>query len=408
VVKGKNNPSKSYGPIHDAKWDLLKRGYLRYQDVFPLGELQVSKSCNRTLRSLFQNRFSFLFVDEMQDSDEDQIKIIDSIFHQDSEIIIQRIGDPNQAIYHNSDQCRGCWSPRNPMYFSDSRRYGKTIAHVLSTVRLYDYLTLQPYQSRDSLPIHLITYVDGEEQTVLRAFSYLIQEFSLPSDGIYKALGWVGRDSTSNDKLCIPTYYPDFDKSHKVQNKYFSNLISYAAYAIQIAKAEGAKRFLDIVLQGCARALDDAEIIDKISDRKYSPTALNNFWKHNNETSYYEFRRGIAELFRRVLDSDTSPSELRDRIKSDLQIIWPLKDKISDFLNSDLTEAASLAGDGNAKIKNQFVADNDIIIYVGTVHSAKGETHTATLYLDTGYQTTTDSGSPPITRCFSQEPLTSS
>jgi DNA helicase II / ATP-dependent DNA helicase PcrA len=124
VVKGKN-PSKSYGPIHSAKYDLLKRGYLRYQDVFPLGDLYISN--NKNISSLFRSRFLFLFVDEMQDSDESQIKILDSVFPPSTEIIIQRIGDPNQAIYHDIDVDKDFWSPRNPLQFSDSRRYGKTI-----------------------------------------------------------------------------------------------------------------------------------------------------------------------------------------------------------------------------------------------------------------------------------------
>ena len=41
VVKGSKNPSKSYGSIHNAKYNLLKSGYLRYQDVFPLGEFHT-------------------------------------------------------------------------------------------------------------------------------------------------------------------------------------------------------------------------------------------------------------------------------------------------------------------------------------------------------------------------------
>jgi hypothetical protein len=66
VVKGSKNPSESYGPIHNAKYNLLKSGYLRYHDVFPLGELHISN--NKNISTLFENRFLFLFVDEMQDS----------------------------------------------------------------------------------------------------------------------------------------------------------------------------------------------------------------------------------------------------------------------------------------------------------------------------------------------------
>ena len=40
---------------------------------------------------------------------------------------------------------------------------------------------------------------------------------------------------------------------------------------------------------------------------------------------------------------------------------------------------------------DKLFRDGDITIEVGTVHSAKGETHTATLYLETYYKKKTDS-----------------
>ena len=39
VVKGSKKPSESYGPIHNAKYSLLRSGCLRYQDVFPSGQI---------------------------------------------------------------------------------------------------------------------------------------------------------------------------------------------------------------------------------------------------------------------------------------------------------------------------------------------------------------------------------
>ena len=43
-------------------------------------------------------------------------------------------------------------------------------------------------------------------------------------------------------------------------------------------------------------------------------------------------------------------------------------------------------GDSTSQIGNQFVANNGTVLEVGTVHSVKGETHFATLYLETNYQ----------------------
>jgi len=390
VVKGKKKPSESYGPIHSAKYGLLKRGYLRYQDVFSLGELHVSN--NKDISAPFQNRFSFLFIDEMQDSDESQIKILDSVFRKDSEIIIQRIGDPNQAIYHDIDRDKDFWLPRNPLHFSDSRRYGETITHLLSAVRLYDDVTLQPCGSTASHPTYLITYQEGEEQAVIQAFSRLIEKLSdaLPSSGIYNAIGWIGKDRTSDGKLCIPTYFPHFDKSYRAQINQFSNLISYAAYAVQMADTEGAKRFLEIILQGITRALDVAGIRDETSGRSYTPVSLDYFWKREHEKSCYQFREQMAEYFLQACDSGVASAVLRNQIISAMQHVWPINDKATTFLNEDSINVALEGGNGTSHMKNQFVDDNGIVIHIGTVHSVKGETHTATIYLETYYQKATD------------------
>lgn len=390
VVKGKKKPSKSYGPIHSAKYGLLERGYLRYKDIFSLGELHVSN--NKDISFPFQKRFAFLFIDEMQDSDESQIKILESVFRQDSEMIIQRIGDPNQAIYHDDSDYDRYWTPRNPLNFSDSRRYGATITHLLSAVRLYDDVTLQPCESIASHPTYLITYQEGEEEDAIRAFSRLCETLSdaLPSSGIYKAIGWIGKDRTSDGKLCIPTYFSHFDKSHKAQSNQFSNLISYAAHAVQIADTEGAKRFIEIILQGITRALDVAVIRDETSGRSYTPATLDHFWKREHEKSFSQFREHMAEYFLQACDSDVTSAALRNQIISAIQHVWPINDKAITFFNEDSINLELEVGNGASHTKNQFVADNGIVIHIGTVHSVKGETHTATLYLETYYQKATD------------------
>jgi len=393
VVKGSINPSESYWPIHNAKFNLLESGYLRYQDVFSLGSRYILN--NKEIGSLFQNRFLFLFVDEMQDSDADQITILDSVFHPDSEIIIQRIGDPNQAIYHNvDDTSNDLWSLRNPLHFSDSRRYGKTITHLLETVRLYDNVTLQPCDLKESQPTYLITYQDGEEQMVIQAFSHLIDELSneLPNCGKYKAIGWIGKDRTTEGKLCIPAYFPNFDSSLRAPSNYFPNMISYVAYAVQIANTEGAKGFHEIILQGIIRALDLAGIRDEASKRCFTPSILDKFWKHEHERSYREFREKMAKYFLLALNSDVKPTILRNEIKFALQSDWPEIDKAFTFLNDDSITPALEMGKGATQIKNQFIGANETVIHIGTVHSAKGETHTATLYLETYYQRETDVG----------------
>jgi DNA helicase-2/ATP-dependent DNA helicase PcrA len=251
---------------------------------------------------------------------------------------------------------------------------------------------LRPCESIASHPPYLITYQDGEKETVIHAFSCLIQELSdsLPPNGTYKAIGWIGKNKTHDGKLCIPSYFPDYDKSHREQNKRFSNLISYAAYAVQIACADGAKRFLEIILQGITGILDAADIKDEMSGRHYTPAAVNYFWKREHEKSYYLFRQQVAKYFRLALNSVVTPAALRDQIRAAVEPIWPVRNIANPFIDNDLIDAAMVDRVSSVCKKNRFVTDNGIVIHVGTVHSVKGETHTATLYLETEYEKESD------------------
>lgn len=239
-ISGLSELTPTFKKIQSVRKNVLEQGVLSYNDAYSIS-LRYCRRMAEVSKAL-SNRFCMVFLDETQDTDEHQFQVLDAVFRTE-QVIIQRIGDPNQAIYHDNVRSNGCWSPVNPLHFSDSRRYGKTITHLLKTVRLYDDVILQPCDSRDSQPTYLITYQDGEEQTVIRAFSRLVEELSgsLPTSGKYKAIGWIGKDRTSEGKLCIPAYFPNFDNSHKAQSKDFPNLISYAAYAVQIADTEGAK-----------------------------------------------------------------------------------------------------------------------------------------------------------------------
>lgn len=389
TIAGLSELTDTFKKIQSVRTNILEHGILSYNDAYALA-LRYSRRMPEVALAI-SNRFCMVFLDETQDTDKHQFRVLDAVFRPE-QLVIQRVGDPNQAIFHEWVHSEGYWSPRNPLYFSDSLRYGETIKRLLSTVRLYDSVTLRPNESTASHPPYLITYKDGEEQTVIRAFSCLIEELSytLPLDRTYKAVGWIGKDKTADSKLCIPTYFPHFDRSHKTQSKHFFNLISYAAYAVQISDAEGAKRFLDIILQGITRVIDVAGIKDEISGRNYTPASLDYFWKHEHEKSYYQFRKQMAACFLLALDSGVTPAALRNQIRSAVEPVWPMHNKAATFLDDDSIDSSLEVGNGTAHTKNRFIADNGIVIHIGTVHSVKGQTHYATLYLETEYQKASD------------------
>ena len=376
--------TSTYQRINGIRKEVLEGGFLSYNDAYSIALRYLNFV--PAIRQAFQDRFCMVFLDEAQDTYEHQFRVLDTLFQPDK-LVLQRIGDPNQAIFGPTTGSNMVWSPKSPLHFSDTQRYGDTISRILSSVRLQDDISLRACQSRNSYPPQIIAFLPGEEHQVIRAFVELIHSFELSEDTYY-AIGWVGKDNTAKEKLCIPTYFPQFTGFQKSSSKQFSNLISYTAYAIQIAKLECVKCFSEIILQGIAHALNDAGIKTEESNRSYTSHTVKIHWKCQDEEGYNEFRSQIACSYLQALGSHLDAIEFRDSIKAALTSIWPINGEKATFLICDTIDFTNQP-DTKEPI-NQFISDSGIIVNVGTVHSVKGETHAATLYLETDYYGQTD------------------
>ena len=375
----------TYQRINNIRMDVLERGFLSFNDAYSIA-LRYLNSIPEICQA-FQDRFCMFFLDESQDTNEHQFQVLDAVF-QPEKIMVQRIGDPNQAIFNSDKGNSIVWQPKSPLHFSDSQRYGNTISRLLSSVRVQDNITLKACQSRNTHAPQIITFSPGEEQQVLRVFAELIHKYAIPEDPYY-AIGWIGKDNTAEGKLCIPMYFPQFKRFQKSSSRQFSNMISYTAYAIHIVNFECVKCFFEIILQGIAHALDDTGIKVEGSGRSYTPHAVERYWKHQDEKSYTKFRSQIADSYLRALNSHLNAIELRDSVNAIIMPIWSIDgDEEETFLFSDTIDFTTQP-DTKEPI-NRFISDNGTVINVGTVHSVKGETHAATLYLETDYYGETD------------------
>lgn len=73
-------------------------GYFCYDEMFVWAEALL-EDCP-AVSTFLQCRFPLAIIDEMQDTSELQVGILDAVFPRSgSEVVLQRVGDPNQAIY---------------------------------------------------------------------------------------------------------------------------------------------------------------------------------------------------------------------------------------------------------------------------------------------------------------------
>ncbi len=388
-----SDTEESFREVILIRKHLIEEGIFSYQDAYSLALRYLQKY--PLIITAMQKRFRFIFIDEMQDSDSHQLKVFDKIFDENSSTI-QCLGDPNQAIYGDRVKEDLLWNPReNPIRFSDTKRFGKTIVKILDTVRVDTQILLKENPNKKSVIPSIITYTDKNIIKVLPAFARLIGRYNLHKDPaitnpIFKAVGWIGKDKTEEGKLCLRYYFPDYRKSLKTRKEYFSNLLSYLYMASnKELKTKGAKVYKDAILQGIIHAFDLGGFKNPENNRRFTINSLLKWYRENNESDYLLFIEKLSKWIISLYRNELMLTKIRDEIA--LEILEEKSIQISDELEFFLTNNILEYSKDEQSASNIFYPDDGIPIEVGTVHSVKGETHTATLYLETYYQRKTDS-----------------
>jgi len=234
---------------------------------------------------------------------------------------------------------------------------------------------------------------DGEETNVLHAFSCLLHAKSgeMPSNGTFCAVGWVAKANPVENKLSLPSYYPAYENKILTHNPDFANLVSCAAFALQKAKTENINVFFSTILSGITHALDRNDIKDQTTGRRFTEPTLKRYLLNSHKPEYSWLRRRTTEYYLLARYKTVPPLLVRDKLKLLIERIWSFPENNRDFLDEDTVRIVNTDGQKRNIKPNTYVSDLGLAVNVGTVHSVKGETHTATLYLETSYQGSTDS-----------------
>lgn len=375
--------TQTYQYIESIRRRLLNDGVLSYHDAYFLA-LRYLLRFPRVARALHA-RFKYVFIDEMQDTDSHQLEVLSLVFDPEEQTL-QCLGDPNQAIYRTDVRQEMLWSPRGnpPLHFSDTARYGETIAHLLGTVRVDRQISLLPNAARDSLRPHLLTYENGEERSVLPAFSRLLRELNLLGfqPETFKAVGWVGKDKTEDGKLCLRYYLPEYQRSLHNRKQYFDTLLSYCYVpAAPNVECQGTYSSYNTLLAGIVHAVNLAGQKNPENGHRFTTQTFTRYLRKTNESLCGALLRNLSEWILDYRRGIVCPGTLRDIMAKFIREYWIRNETrmVAKFLDSDEVRFPTEPG----KTSNTFVSDDGIRILVGTVHSVKGETHTATLYLET-------------------------
>lgn len=411
----RNFSSESGKIFVELKENLFKDGMLSFRDAYDISYRYLNDF--PAIKEAFSERFRYVFVDEMQDTSFHQSSIIEGLFRGNKKVVLQTYGDPNQAIFDNIVQ-EGSWKfkKQNCLYITKSKRFGINIAKIINPLRVVsdDKFPVIGNPQNQNLPPYIILFKNKEETiNVIRKFGDIIIENNLLSEqSKYVAIGRVG---TEREEITIKSYYPEYERASGKSKEHFENLISYLRCNKQLTNT-GIRYYSNRIINAFLYLLNKHGIKNeyKITNKegtfqtlsyRYSKTSLLSFLKANHEEQYFKLKHNLASWTNKiskskVLYSLDAKNEIEIYIKTTLLPIWnkniPDDDEffiIPEEINILLDKSEEI---GNPqykyeniylhKYKNDAGEEKDFPICINTIHGEKGETHTATLYMETYFK----------------------
>lgn len=378
----------------------LRSGVLKFEDAFSYGLAYINRSS--ILRDAFSERFSYLFIDEMQDTNELQYDLLEKIFDKEK-VIIQRFGDPFQNIFEHGKMK---WKPESKsLSINFSNRFGENIATLLKTVCENNNETLKGNPNVESHKPILLVFDDPLD--VLPKFVNLAAELKIGDKTILeianeekekdelhrnriKAVGWVGKKNKGG-LLSLPSYFPSYEAKTTTRTLYKQFLFEY----IRKSDIHSAEDCNEQILNAISNLLDRMGISYENNGKtlRYTKTRVESFLKDNYPEQASKLRTNISEWTLNILKSTENVNietfnSIKDYINNELSSLFIL-DQTSEVYRSFMKGPEIQPNDKkdslNEHSRNVYKNDN-AEIEIATIHSVKGETHIATLYMETAYK----------------------
>ncbi len=364
-----------YQKFLKAKGEMLKEGYIKYDEAYSLAFHSIRK--NEDLVSIIKKRFPLVFIDEMQDMETHQSEIIRASFT-GIESVIQKIGDINQSIYSRNNKSENKqWEPQVNVaaQLKQSIRLSDNIATIVRDI------CVSPQHMtgwENALPIKpaIIIYTDQTIGEVKNKFAEIILLNNLETVGECKCIG----SRIGYSRLHINSYWNEFNRVwHQVE---FSNLDSYIQqieHAISASNnIKGPRRlYFEMICSYLKLNQFKAE-----TGYYFTAFTLNKFLIENSKPIFLEINLLIAAS---VQEFKISGVSLQAKAKEIISLIHKhLTIEESAEASNFLKEPAEDSGFIKQENKIYTFEKNGkaVNLHFDTIHGVKGETHTATLYLE--------------------------
>jgi len=380
--------------INTFKSSILKSGCLCYDDAYFLAYFSISQ--NNAVIDLLQRRFGYVFVDEMQDMERHQYDLLEKLFHgaADNAVIYQRIGDKNQSIFDGRNSSdNSFWMDRSTVLeLNGSYRLSRMVAEVVTAFSVSPIKIEGRRKNADGSDIAIkptfIVYSDSTKEQVIPKFASIVRrmidEGLIPDDSrnCYKAVAWATK--SENGKVRLPSYYPPYVKVD------IRTRVERSSLADHFLAIDRGSYLLGSIEQAVVNALLQILRIEEIYDgmgRYFTKRSMHKFLQDYALDYWGDYRSSIYLWCLDIARGKISDAlmKIREHLPKFLSMFDCQINKSWDFVRGAASdyECADLTKE---KDVSNVLVSGGVKVDIATVHRVKGETHTATLYMESFYE----------------------
>lgn len=372
----------SFQSLVTLKTILTKSGIFRHRDMFAYADLALQRCPH--LVDVAHRRFPMVFIDEMQDTSWEQESFLNRIF--DGKSVMQRFGDVDQKIMSDEENLERLTFPREGHgYISTSKRFGPAIAAAVGGVRMSGAAVVG-----EGADIHapvLLLYPTATATNVVSYFGRMVLEHLTEEYLGSRTVKVMCARKTGASKVEVGRhmgdYWPSFDSgppSEGKRSESFWSLIGDTGDTLEAASLSARVSDVRRALLLALRAADSPMVKD-IRDGRAIPRAA----------SAYAPSGRIGALTRHLALSGIELCAVDQRenlfqlMFDCLRPYFPTSLAFDDFKrlsifsepDSEVTSATILP-----TVCNVVHRGRSLSFELGTVASMKGETHSASLVLE--------------------------
>jgi DNA helicase-2/ATP-dependent DNA helicase PcrA len=369
--------------LQELKSEMVNSGLYRFADMIVLANKALDAYPNLVNR--IRLRFPLVILDEAQDTNGEQLKILKRVFGQD--VAYQCLGDQNQTLYENPDIAADeYWQPETTAIpLNETRRFGQGIANFASrlTVRKAQVISGKPNVADRRV---LFLFDGAGIAKVLPAYVQEIQNrVGIDQAKLMETWAVASRHNSYRDQRggwpkSLVDYHPPYRSGRGARTKPNTLCAAMREASVTFNAGKLTQTVMELLTTALIETLGNLGYQCPLEGRLSS----RNIWRSLSATDP-QLPLKVRRLFRdHVLMGPAAWERAAwDSFCSALRALVPCGEAVGEavaYLSFDVEGATESSG--QEKESQQVVLEGQVV-RLGSIHSVKGRTVDAMLVVET-------------------------